>query len=136
MKRDPALQELSREHYEALKLARDGRNAALAGDDSAVAALAVRIGSEFERELEPHFIEEEATLLPFLVAAGEGALVERTLAEHTELRSLSAALRRPDAATLQRFSELLAAHVRFEERTLFEAAQAHGFGLPGTRHAA
>lgn len=127
MKRHPALQDLSREHYGALKLARDGKAAALSGDAAAVAALAARIGGEFESELEPHFREEETELLPFLEAAGETSLVARTLAEHAELRALSAALWQPDAATLQRFSELLAAHVRFEERTLFEAAQAKGF---------
>lgn len=128
MKRHPALQDLSREHYEALKLARDGKSAALAGDAATVAAFAAHVVRRFAQELEPHFREEETDLLPFLADAGESELVRRTLAEHAELRALAAALRQPDAATLQRFSELLAAHVRFEERTLFETAQAHGFG--------
>ncbi len=68
MKRHPDLLQRSREHYGALKLARDARRAAESG---AVAALAT-----------------------------------------------------PDADTLLRFAELLGAHVRFEEREVFEAAQA------------
>ncbi|MDX9707194.1 MAG: hemerythrin domain-containing protein [Azospira sp.] len=128
MKRHTALLKLSREHYGALKLARDGKIAALSGDLTAVAALAARVGEEFAGELEPHFREEETGLLPFLAAVGEASLVTRTLAEHGELRALGAALQQPDAATLHRFSALLAAHIRFEERTLFEAAQTHGFG--------
>ncbi len=128
MKRHPALQDLSREHYDALKLARDGKAAALSGDAAAAAACGAHVARVFENEMEPHFREEESELLPFLAAAGENELVWRTLAEHAELRTLAAALRQPDAATLLRFSELLTAHVRFEERTLFEAAQTHGFG--------
>ncbi len=128
MKRHTALLKLSREHYSALKLARDGKLAALSGNASAVAALAARVGKEFASELEPHFREEEAGLLPFLTRVGEASLVARTLAEHGELRAFGAALQQPDATTLHRFSELLAAHIRFEERTLFEAAQEHGYG--------
>lgn len=128
MKRHTALLNLSREHYGALKLAREGKIAALSGDAIAVAALATRVGEEFISELEPHFREEETSLLPFLTRVGEASLVTRTLAEHGELRALGAALQQPDAATLHRFSELLAAHIRFEERTLFETAQEHGYG--------
>ncbi len=131
MKRHPALQDLSREHYDALKLARDGKLAANAGEP-AVTAFAAYVARKFEQELEAHFREEEGELLPFLNAVGENELVWRTLAEHAELRALAAKLQHPDAATLLRFSELLAAHVRFEERTLFETAQAHGFACRET----
>jgi hypothetical protein len=40
------------------------------------------------------------------------------------MRCLAARLDEADHATLERFGELLGAHVRFEERELFEAAQA------------
>ena len=43
--------------------------------------------------------------------------------EHEELRTLASALSCADAGTLLRFADLLALHVRFEERELFEAAQ-------------
>ncbi|MBI2308571.1 MAG: hemerythrin domain-containing protein [Rhodocyclales bacterium] len=127
MKRNPALQDLSREHHDALKLARDGKAAALSGDGALIAALAARTVREFEREMEAHFQEEEAGLLPFLKNAGESDLVWRTLADHAALRALAKALRQPDGETLRHFAEVLTSHVRFEERTLFEAAQRHGF---------
>lgn len=136
MKRNPALQDLSREHHDALKLARHGKLAALSGDAATVVAFGAHVARQFDNEMEPHFGEEESELLPFLTAAGEHELVGCTLAEHGELRALAAALRQPDAATLLRFSELLAAHVRFEERTLFEAAQAAGFGATDALSAA
>ena len=63
-------------------------------------------------------------MLPLLAQAGASALVERTLNEHDEMRRLAARLNEADPATLERFGELLGAHVRFEERELFEATQA------------
>lgn len=136
MKRTPALQDLSREHHDALKLARHGKLAALSGDAATVAAYGAHVARSFANEMEPHFREEESELLPFLAAAGDGELVWRTLAEHAELRALAIALRQPDAAALLRFSELLTAHVRFEERELFAAAQAAGFGAADALSAA
>ena len=124
MKRHPDLLQLSREHYGALKLARDARRAAASGDASAVAALAQRVVQVFPVELDPHFRVEELGLLVILAQAGHHALVERTLADHAELRRLANALANPDTKTLGRFAELLGAHVRFEEREVFEAAQA------------
>lgn len=133
MKRHPALQDLSREHYNALKLARDGKVAAQGSDGAARAALAARVVREFADEIDAHFRFEEEHLLPFLQRSGETALVEKTLAEHAELRDLVDALHvgGAGASALQRFSELLATHVRFEERTLFETAQRCGFPEAG-----
>ncbi|EXI84561.1 MAG: hypothetical protein AW11_03799 [Candidatus Accumulibacter regalis] len=72
--------------------------------------------------LEPHFRSEESGLLPAMLA-GEEALVARTLREHAELRALVGRLPDADATTLLSFADLLSAHVRFEERELFAAAQ-------------
>jgi hypothetical protein len=124
MKRHAQLQDLSREHYGALKLARDARRAAESGVPEAVAALAQRVAEVFPAELDPHFRVEEQGILVLLAQTGQHALAESTLADHTELRRLAKALATPDAATLLRFAELLGAHVRFEEREVFEAAQA------------
>ena len=77
----------------------------------------------FASELDPHFRVEEQGILVALARVGENELVQRTLSEHAELRRLAILLSRPDAVTLLRFADLLAAHVRFEERELFEAAQ-------------
>ncbi|MCK9381439.1 MAG: hemerythrin domain-containing protein [Sulfuritalea sp.] len=124
MKRHARLLQLSREHYGALKLARDARRAAESAEPGEVAALAQRVVQVFPVELDPHFCVEEQGILVLLAQAGQHELVERTLADHTELRRLARSLAEPDAATLLRFADLLGTHVRFEEREVFEAAQA------------
>jgi len=124
MKRHPDLLQLSREHYAALKLARDARRAAGSGNANEVAALAQRVVALFAAELDPHFRVEEQGILVLLAEAGEHDLAGRTLADHAELRRLARRLATPDAETLLGFAELLGAHVRFEEREVFEAAQA------------
>jgi len=125
MKRDPRLQDLSRDHHHALVLARQSRIAAKGSDDDVHAQLeAAR--TKLERDLLPHFSVEEDLLLPALAAAGCAELVERTLADHSRLREL---LRESDAVegreTLRRFGQLLRDHVRFEENELFPAAEEH-----------
>ena len=124
MKRHPDLLQLSREHHGALKLARDARRTAASGDAREVAALAQRVVQVFPVELDPHFCVEEQGILLLLAQAGQHELVARTLADHAELRRLVQALATPDADSLLRFADLLGAHVRFEEREVFEAAQA------------
>ncbi len=132
MKRHPQLQDLSREHHGALKLVRAARQAAESGQAENVAALARRVVERFAAELDPHFCVEESGILVALARAGETALVQRTLKEHAELRALAGAFssaeateatKSTEAAMLSRFGDLLASHVRFEERELFEAAQ-------------
>lgn len=117
MKRSPALLKLSREHHTALSLA-----LRIERGDNAVALMA-DLPTIFRNELEPHFQEEENALLPRLQAAGEEALVSRTLAEHAQIRQLVAQIAGGDTASLQPFGELLRAHVRFEERELFVTAE-------------
>lgn len=124
MKRHPTLQQLSREHHLALKLARHARLAAASGQPAAVQDLSRQATTLFVTELEPHFQREEQDLLKNLSAAGEQALTARTLAEHQALRELVSRLAEPDSDTLMTFASLLEAHVRFEERELFETAQA------------
>lgn len=125
MKRSAALLQLSREHHSALSLALAAKRAVASGDPGLLSILSKRVVQAFADELEAHFQEEETTLLPRLAAVGETALVARTLAEHAELRALAGRLRRPDADALHRFAVLLTAHVRFEERELFAAAESH-----------
>lgn len=125
MKRSEELAELSREHHTALSLANRARQTAAGGDGAAVAGMAAQVRERFGAELLPHFREEEDWLLPALAEAGETPLVERTLADHGELVRLAEALAVPDAAVLGAFGEALTAHVRFEERELFPAAEAH-----------
>ena len=123
MKRVEALLQLSREHHTALSIAQRAKRALAAGTATEVEALAKACAQRFVAELEPHFLDEERWLLPALEAAGEHGLVARTLDEHRQLRSLAAALAAGDLDPLARFAEMLGAHVRFEERELFERAQ-------------
>ena len=122
MKRHTSLIKLSREHHRALALAKRARQA----DGGAIdvqADLALEIAGIFKREIEGHFQAEENSLLPRLDKAGLEIPVKRTLSEHKALRELVAQLAEGEISRLGKFGELLAAHVRFEERELFPLAE-------------
>lgn len=119
MKRSAFLQNFSREHHAALKLAKLCERAAHTGIGLADACGRVR--TAFADELEAHFAREERELIPLL----DDVLKGRLLAEHRGLRDLVVALGEGDAVALRAFGELLAAHVRFEERELFEFVERH-----------
>jgi hemerythrin-like domain-containing protein len=123
MKRHAALQQLSRDHHKALKLARQASFAADSGHVIAIAEAAQVITTLFPEWIEEHFRSEENDLLPALAAAGGGELVRQIVDQHAELRALNRQLATPDGATLSRFGKLLTEHVRFEEREVFETAQ-------------
>jgi hypothetical protein len=123
MKRHERLQDLSREHYSALKLALNAKRAAASGEPEQIQAAAAACRSAFDRDLEAHFQLEERDLLPLLRQSGDAVLVQHTEADHAELRGLAAQLAVPDGDILQRFAECLTAHVRFEEREMFEAVE-------------
>lgn len=119
MKRAPALLGLSRDHHSGLVLARRAIKASRCDKDTAQAEWQSII-EIFRQDLEPHFIVEEETLLPALLAIGESALVERTLGEHDRLRAL---VLDTSAQSLAPFGDHLREHIRFEEQILFETAQ-------------
>ncbi len=123
MKRSPALQQLSREHHTALTLAKASERAAQSGEEAQVRLTCQRVIRAYANELEPHFQFEEQSLLPLLHSAATHPLVERTLADHQQLRGLLDALRQNDAGALDSFGKCLTAHVRFEERELFPALE-------------
>lgn len=126
MKRHAALLQHSRDHHHGLKLARLARFAADSGSPEAVAEAAHTIKEQFTEKLEPHFQEEEKGLLVELSAIGQHELVQRTLNEHAQLRELNRrlAVDPQDATAMSSLATLLHDHVRFEERELFETAQA------------
>ncbi len=119
MKRSPALTTLSREHHAALVWAK--RAKASSGHETSV--LMAQLATFFDHELEPHFQAEENGLLAALEQQGEHALVERTLAEHRALRVGIERIKAGDSDAVSPFGVALAAHVRFEERELFPAAE-------------
>ncbi|BCK87536.1 hypothetical protein MIZ01_1320 [Sideroxyarcus emersonii] len=120
MKRIPALQTLSREHHSALVLAKACIRAAELDAGTAIAVQCANVQLAFTAELMPHFDFEERNLLPVLSAAGDTALVERTLKEHEAMRGMVRTIcDHNETAALAAFGHLLADHVRFEERELF-----------------
>ena len=128
LRRDPALVPLSQDHHHALVQSlrlREGAQGA-PGDAPAVARAFL---DHWRTAMLGHFADEEEVLCPPLEATDpEG--VARLRSEHAELRELVAGL----AAGLdagedprERMAEigwLVHDHVRFEERALFESAQA------------
>jgi hemerythrin-like domain-containing protein len=119
MKRSETLQPLSREHYFALSLAKVCERTALSGDEKLVIETCLKVLQAYENQLEPHFQFEESSLLPLLRSIETQPLVQRTLADHYQLRALLNGIRQNDAESLRSFGKHLADHVRFEERELF-----------------
>jgi hemerythrin-like domain-containing protein len=122
MKRDVRLHGLTSDHHHALVLAFRIKDAA--GHDALSAELLADARRRFDTELLPHFAIEEEELLPALLAAGRRDLVERTLAEHRQLRQELVAAESGQLGRLSTFGVLLEQHVRFEERELFPACEA------------
>jgi quercetin dioxygenase-like cupin family protein len=106
MKRHPALVPLSHDHQHGLAWAKRLQREDTDG-----------FIEFFERELVPHFRLEEEVVFPLLVEAGvEPPELTRALLDHQRIR---AAATRSDAA----LGDLLEAHIRLEERVLFETIQ-------------
>jgi len=76
----------------------------------------------YDEALAGHFEEEERLLFPLL--GPEHSLVQRAVAEHRRLESLFYAADERDFASVAAAIEgELVAHIRFEERELFQAIQ-------------
>lgn len=123
MQRTEALKGLSREHHEALVLAR--RASATASDSHSADALALcsHLTARWQQQFAQHFAREEQTLFPALERAGHGQPVAVARMQHTALRELAERLRQGDVLALVLWGNGMDAHVRFEERTLFPLAQ-------------
>lgn len=125
MPRTGVLLSLSREHHTSLVLARAARKAAESNDTATNLAMVERIEAHWHDVLASHFVQEEA-LLRLTEDTLNAEIVARILTEHEELRMLACGPCELDsAARLRRVGELLAAHVRYEERVLFPQLQSH-----------
>jgi hemerythrin-like domain-containing protein len=125
MLRDKSLIPLSHQHQQALALCvRIDRARPISTTD--LPAWQAEIEQRFEHEIKIHFSAEEQVLFP---AAREFPelipLVEELVADHTALRESfsQAKARRMSAETLAAFAQQLSAHIRKEERQLFERMQ-------------
>lgn len=123
MKRNLALQPLSREHHTALVLAKACERAAKSGNEEMIQKACQRAIQAFSDKLEPHFQIEEQSFLPLLHSSKTQPLAERTWADHQQLRALLEGLRQNNIEALDSFWKCLSAHVRFEERELFPAVE-------------
>ncbi|HEX5191167.1 MAG TPA: hemerythrin domain-containing protein [Solirubrobacteraceae bacterium] len=121
MKRSEALAILSRDHHQALFVAQRLRRAEAdtAGDERR------RFLQFWNAGGHRHFQLEEELLLPAYAAYGDAhhPLVLRVLGDHVAIRALANRLAEQPEATpdaLHKLGAALAAHVRLEERELFE----------------
>lgn len=125
MLRDKNLIPLSHQHQHALALCvRIDR--AVKANHLDMLAWQAEIQQLFVAEIRMHFDAEESVLFPAALHFPElGALVDELLTEHALLRDYFALAteRTMDPAKLHDFSQKLSAHIRKEERQLFEQMQ-------------
>ncbi|HZJ81471.1 MAG TPA: hemerythrin domain-containing protein [Guyparkeria sp.] len=123
MRRHETLQPLSRDHHQTLKLARQLQRA---GCDAET-----RAALEAHRpELLTHFAAEEALCEQALVRCPDDATLAKQVGRmHREHRKIMELVERllkdpyPEASACHALGEWLIAHVRFEERGLFNRLQ-------------
>lgn len=132
MARDDRLARLSRDHHHALVLALRIQRELPRADDRAATALINDTVRFWSTGLQPHIEAENGALLSRIAARGdEGlALAGRLQREHRELDEAITLVRSGSGhtdrhAALTHFGSLLGAHIRWEERDLFEWLQSH-----------
>ncbi|MCW8886549.1 MAG: hemerythrin domain-containing protein [Motiliproteus sp.] len=123
MRRIAELQPLSKDHHQALVIANRCKSVGGLGISQDCEIYWQKTQELFKQELEPHFQEEEQYLIPVLERIGEQQLLDQLQQEHALMRALVDDVGQPARELLLRFGELLANHVRFEERELFELLQ-------------
>ncbi len=126
MWRDPALRPLSHQHQHGLALCVI-LSRSLQFDSSAekVRELTAKALTAWDVEIRGHFEVEERELFPEVRAAiAEPELIDALLAEHRSIEAMIRELREePSAETLSQLATELSAHIRSEERRLFEQVQ-------------
>lgn len=125
MLRDKSLIPLSHQHQRALALCvRIDRAQPIA--DENLAAWQAEIEQHFAQEIKIHFAAEESAVFPTAMKFAElTPMIEELIAEHASLRESfsQAETRRMSAQNLPVFARQLSAHIRKEERRLFERMQ-------------
>jgi hemerythrin-like domain-containing protein len=125
MLRDKSLIPLSHQHQRALALCvRIDRAQPIPVTD--LESWQAEIEQHFEQEIKTHFAAEEQVLFPAASRFPELVpLAKELIADHASLRDFSskAERRAMSAENLLSFSQQLSAHIRKEERQLFEHLQ-------------
>jgi hemerythrin-like domain-containing protein len=125
MLRDKSLIPLSHQHQRALALCvRIDRAQPIRATD--LESWQAEIEQLFEQEVRIHFAAEEQVLFPAASRFAELIpLVEELIADHSSLRESfdHAKARNMSTESLPVFAEQLSAHIRKEERQLFESLQ-------------
>lgn len=127
MWRDPALHSLSHQHQHGLALCvLIDRGLKKDASAATVRDLTAKALAAWEVEIKGHFQVEEKDLFPEVRAAiEEPALVDELVAEHRRIEELVIELQQsPSPELLREFGRALSAHIRTEERRLFEQIQA------------
>jgi hemerythrin-like domain-containing protein len=125
MLRDKNLIPLSRQHQHALALCVRIDRASPVGDAD-LAAWQAEIAQHFQSEIRVHFTAEEQVLFPAARRLPElVALLNELLTDHAALRGSFAKAESAtmSAAELSAFGQRMSAHIRKEERQLFERMQ-------------
>lgn len=119
IKRHSALQPISREHHHGLLLAWKIRQ----GFTFGIAPERMKKYTDWfwENQLQAHFEFEENLIFPILDK--EHKLIKRALREHRRLKRLFTATGKIER-NLWLIEEELTAHIRFEERILFQQVEA------------
>lgn len=125
MLRDRNLIPLSHQHQRALALCVRIDRASPIGD-SDLAAWQAEIAQHFQTEIRIHFAAEESVLFPAAIKfPALGPLVEELLLDHFMLREsfAKAEAYAMSTADVSAFAQQMSAHIRKEERQLFERMQ-------------
>jgi hemerythrin-like domain-containing protein len=125
MLRDKNLIPLSRQHQHSLALCVRIDRASPVGD-AGLADWQAEIAQHFQSEISVHFTAEEKVLFPAARRFRELApLVEELLIDHAVLREgfAKAGAGQMSATELPAFAQHMSAHIRKEERQLFERIQ-------------
>ncbi len=127
MKRHPAFQDLSRDHFTALLACLNVRRATEGHPSAPTPEAAIaQFGQLWRNELTHHFDEEDANIQPVLAAKKAHTQLATLRLDHKEIRAAMEALHAKDPApTWAVAAERLRAHIRWEEDVLFPWMQDH-----------
>ncbi len=129
MKRHKSIIPLSHDHYHGLMLAQLIKKGAPKYESlpTDLIGKAKHVKVSWEKDLKPHFENEEQILFPFVKGKNSeiDILIDEVLAEHVKIKLLVDELDSTDnlESTLDKLGVLLEKHIRKEERVLFAKIQ-------------